>query len=116
MALLEQRAPWPNEALPPAYLLAEFSNQGGEPSEALAAVERYQRIWPGGGWRGWGWSRSLLLAARANERLGRLDEARADAVRLLKVLRRADPGLPLLVEIQALRARLGQSAAPSLPH
>ncbi len=115
VALLEQRDPWPNEAPSPAYLLAEFSMQGGEPTEVLAALERYRRIWPGGGWRGWGWSRSLLLAARAEERLGRLDEARATTDRLLRVLRRADPALPLLAEARALRGRLGPQAARPLP-
>ena len=66
---------------------------GGEPSEVVAAVERFHRMWPRGLWRGWAWSRSLLLQARAQERLGQLDEARAGADRLLGVLRRADPDL-----------------------
>lgn len=114
MALLEQRDPWPKGAIAPAYLIAELTADGGEPSEVVAAVERFHRMWPRGIWRGWAWSRSLLLAARAQERLGQLDAARAGVERLLGVLRRADPGLRLLAEARALRDRLGRrGAAPS---
>ena len=121
LALLEQRDPWPDVAIAPAYLIAEMTADGGEPSEVVAAVERFHRMWPRGLWRGWAWSRSLLLAARAHERLGQLDEARADAERLLRVLRRADPALRLLAEARALRDRLASPgagpspAAPSKP-
>jgi tetratricopeptide (TPR) repeat protein len=106
LALLERRDPWTDEAIAPAYLLAELGSAGGEPSEVVAAAERFQRIWPGAPWRGWGWSRSLLLEARAQERLGERAAARATVERLLAVLRRADPGLPLAAEARALRDRL----------
>ncbi len=106
IALLEQRDPWAMEAISPAFLLAEVTADGGEPSEVVSAVARFHRIWPGGLWHGWAWSRSLLLAARAEEQLGRDVEARAAADRLLSVLRHADPGLPLLAEARALRNRL----------
>jgi len=103
---LEQSAPWPEDALSPAYLLAELHADGGEPSEVLAAVERFQRTWPGPVWRGWGWTRTLLLSAEASARLGKLDDARVATDRALAVLRRADPGLRLLAEGRALRERL----------
>jgi tetratricopeptide (TPR) repeat protein len=107
VAQLEQRAPWVDDAIIPAYLLAALQADGGEPAEVIAAVERFQRVWPGDIWRGWAWTRALLLSARASERLGRLDEARVGVERALAVLRRADPGLPLLAEARALRDRLG---------
>jgi hypothetical protein len=92
---------------------------GGEPSEVAAAVERFHRMWPNWLWRGWAWSRSLLLAARAQERLGQPEEARASVERLLGVLRRADPNLRLLAEARALRDRLdgrgGKGAAVASP-
>ncbi len=107
VAQLEQRSPWADDAIIPAFLLAEFQADGGEPAEVIAAVERFQRVWPGDLWRGWAWTRALLLSARASERLGRLDEARAGVDRALAVLRRADPDLPLLAEARALGVRLG---------
>ena len=113
ITLLEQRDPWPEEAITPAYLLAELHADGGEPSEVVAAVERFQRLWPASVWRGWAWSRSLLLSARARERLGQLEAARADTARLLQVLDRADPGLGLLVEARNLRDRLARAPATS---
>jgi tetratricopeptide (TPR) repeat protein len=120
MTQLEQRAPWPEEALTPAYLLAELHADGGEPSEVLAAVERFQRIWPGSVWRGWAWTRALLLSAEASARLGKLEEARTKTDRALAVLHRADTGLRLLAEARALHDRLGRSgprptAAPPPP-
>ncbi len=115
LALLEQRDPWPNVAIAPAYLIAELTAGGGEPSEVVAAVERFHRMWPRGVWRGWAWSRSLLLEARARERLGQPDAARAGAERLLVVLRRADPDLRLLTEARALRDRLGSRGAAPAP-
>ncbi len=108
LALLERSDPWPDEAIAPAYLLAELTAAGGDPSDVAAAVGRFHRIWPGGLWRGWAWSRSLLLAARAEEQLGQPEKARATVDRLLLVLQRADPGLALLAEARALRQRLGQ--------
>jgi hypothetical protein len=111
LALLEQRDPWPDDAIAPAYLLAEVAGDGGDPSEVVAAAGRFQRMWPRGLWRGWAWSRSLLLEARAQARLGQPDEALAGVERLLAVLHRADPSLPLLAEARALRDRLGSAAA-----
>jgi tetratricopeptide (TPR) repeat protein len=107
VAQLEQKAPWADDAIVPAYLLAALQADGGEPSEVVAAVGRFQRVWPGDVWRGWAWTRALVLSAQASARLGRLDEARSGLERALAVLRRADPGLPLLAEARALRDRLG---------
>lgn len=113
LALLEQRDPWPTDALAPAWLLAELAADGGDPSEVVAAVARFQRTTPRGPWRGWAWTRALLLEGRALERLGRREEALAAADRLLAVLRRADPGLPLLAEARALRGGLARAAPPA---
>jgi tetratricopeptide (TPR) repeat protein len=115
LTLLEQHDPWPDDGLAPAYLLAELNDAAGRPDEVTAAVERFHRMWPRTIWRGWAWSRSLLLAARAEERLGRREEALATVERLLAVLRRADPGLPLLADARALRERLvaGRRSTPS---
>jgi tetratricopeptide (TPR) repeat protein len=115
MALLEQRDPWAEEAIAPAYLLAEITSDGGEPSEVVAAVGRFHRHWPGGLWYGWAWPRSLLLAARAEERLERFGEARVAVERLIGVLRRADRGSPLLAQALALRDRLGGRGAGEAP-
>ena len=118
LALLEQRDPWPDSTVAPAYLLAELTADGGDPSEVVAAVERFHRMWPRGLWRGWAWSRSLLLKARALERLGQFDEARASADRLLGVLRRADSDSRIVTEARALRERLGRrgpAGSPGVP-
>jgi tetratricopeptide (TPR) repeat protein len=115
VARLEQRSPWPEDAIAPAYLLAELHADGGEPSEVVAAAERFQRSWPAGVWRGWAWTRSLLLSAEASARLGRTEEARATTDRALALLRRADPGLRLLADLRALRDRLGQGPGPAAP-
>ncbi|HET9552201.1 MAG TPA: protein kinase [Anaeromyxobacteraceae bacterium] len=114
LTLLEQRDPWPEDGIAPSYLLAELNAATGRPEEVVAAVERFHRMWPRTIWRGWAWSRSLLLAARAEERLGRREEALAAVERLLAVLRRADEGLPLLRDARHLRERLAaRRAAPS---
>jgi hypothetical protein len=57
-------------------------------------------------WRSWAHPRSLLVLARACERAGDAACARDAADRLLRELFTADPGLPLVVEARALRARL----------
>jgi tetratricopeptide (TPR) repeat protein len=107
LAALEARDPSPADGLAPSYLLAEVSSDAGDDAGALAAVERFQRLWPRGTWRGWAYPRSIYLAALAHERLGRRDLARAEIDRLLELWRDADPGLPLLREARALRARVG---------
>ncbi len=50
--------------------------------------------------------RTLLLAARCLEKQGRIQEARSTVDRLLVDWGGADAGLPILVEVKAMRARL----------
>lgn len=107
---LEERDPWPDAALPPAYLVAEASAAMDDPRQALAALDRFERVWPRGAWRTWAGSRAVWLRAWALDRLGRRDEARAPALALAAQVRKADPGLPIVRDLQALQARLGSAA------
>jgi hypothetical protein len=110
LAALERRDPWPENAIAPSYLLAEVA-LATDPAEALAAAERFGRLWPRGLWRGWAYPRSLLVAAQAARRLG--DHARAESHlrRLEALLARADADLALGAEAAALRRLL--AATPS---
>ncbi len=92
-----------------AEVLAELGRHG-EALEAVRAGRPFSRstqllLHP----------RSLLLEARALERLGRRDEARARADELLALWKDADPDLPALGEARALRGRLVEGAAPVRP-
>ena len=58
----------------------------------------------------WSWPKSLHMLSIAKERLGRREEARADAERLMDLWKDADPDLPLLAEARAACRRLGCKA------
>jgi tetratricopeptide (TPR) repeat protein len=57
------------------------------------------------------WSRSVMLRARARERIGDFAGAIADADHLLQVWSTADPDLSLLLEAKAMRERLAAAQA-----
>jgi hypothetical protein len=102
LAALEAAAPWPQDGLPPAYLIAEIALDSGDWAEAAAAAERFRSLWPRGVWRGWAYPRSLYLSALALERKGEREAARESLERLRLLLRRADPDEPLLAAARAL--------------
>ncbi len=106
LAALEASAPWPQQGLPPAYLVAEIALDAGDPAEAAGAAERYRALWPRGVWRGWAYPRSLYLSAIALHRTGDAAGARDAAGRLRDLLRRADHGEPLVAALRRLDGSL----------
>jgi tetratricopeptide (TPR) repeat protein len=107
LAALEVRNPLPPGGAPPAFLLAVVSDDSGDPREAVRAVHRFQQLWPRGAIRALAWPRALLLLARNHARLGEQEQAREAAGRLLALLSRADPGLPLRAAAEAEARKLG---------
>jgi serine/threonine protein kinase len=104
----------PHEA--PAWMAAECALEAGPPEQALADLRRFQRTYrPLGPWRIWAYPRSLLLEARLLDQLGRRAEASAALARLERLWARADPDLPLLAEVRALRRRLGPDGVAAAP-
>ncbi len=106
LAAAEERDPLPAVGLAPSYLLAEVSAASGDDVGTLAALARFDRLPARGSWRAWADLRARLLAAVAHERLGDREAARHDVDRILRDLTRADPGLPIVTEARAIRARL----------
>jgi tetratricopeptide (TPR) repeat protein len=90
-----------------SFFLGEAALEEGRPDEAVEALRRFQRMSLPSSVLAWAYPRSLLLLARAEEAAGRLPEARDAAERLARTWRDADPDFPPLVELAALRARLG---------
>ncbi len=103
-------------ALAPAYLLGDLAAQSGADAEAVKALHDFRSLFlPIMMWRSWAYPRSLVLSAASLERLGRRAEALELVDRLLADWRDADPGLPLLEEARALRARLASARAQTRP-
>lgn len=101
-----------NFALAPAYLYGDLAARSGADEDAVEALRDFRSLFlPIMMWRSWAYPRSLVLSAASLERLGRRAEALEQVDRLLADWRDADPGLPLLEEARALRARL----APAQP-
>jgi serine/threonine protein kinase/tetratricopeptide (TPR) repeat protein len=90
-----------------SLLLGEAALEAGHPDEAVEALHRYQRMNVPIFWLGLGYPRSLLLLARAEAARGRTAQAREAADRLARIWADADPDYPPLLELQALRERLG---------
>jgi tetratricopeptide (TPR) repeat protein len=88
------------------YFYGEALFDAGHDAEAVEALRAFRAIFMRSAWRGWALPRSHYLAARSLERLGRNDEARQEVDALLEAWGSADPGLPLLADARALRARL----------
>jgi eukaryotic-like serine/threonine-protein kinase len=112
---LERTHPRPNDALSPAYLLAEVAREG-DPSEALAAAARFRKRVPIGPSRAWTFGRSLLVSAEASWRLGRPDEALEFIERMERLLHKADRGAPLVEETARLRKAVSSRTEPSRVH
>jgi len=108
---LERRYPLPHGGIAPAFLRAEVAAEEGLDAEVVEALRALERLPFQGHWRSWAYPQGLYLFARSLERLGRREEARAEVDRLQRLWARADPGLPLLKRMRALRARLDASAA-----
>ena len=109
---LEQTAPRPNDALSPAYLLAEVARET-DPSEALAAAERFRMRIPIGPAAVWAHGRSLMVSAEAAWRLGQREAALDHLARVDRLLVRADRDHPLLREAQRLRKAIDARVRPS---
>jgi tetratricopeptide (TPR) repeat protein len=103
---LDALNPTPEGAVAPSFLLTEVAASAGSDAETVAAAREYLGLWPRGIWSGWAYPRSLYLLARAHERLGQPEKARAAVERLLALWSRADNGLPILAQAKELRARL----------
>jgi tetratricopeptide (TPR) repeat protein len=108
---LEVHDPLPRGAIAPSFLRAEVAADEGLDAEAVYALRRYQRLPFQASWRSWAYPRSLVLLASSLERLGKLDDARAELARFDRLWAHADPGLPLSGEARAVRARLERSVA-----
>ena len=103
---LERRFPLPRGGIAPAFLRAEVAAQEGLDADVVEALRALEGLPLQGYWTSWAHPRRLYLLAISLERLGRRDEARAQVDRLLRLWSRADPGLPLLAQARALKARL----------
>jgi tetratricopeptide (TPR) repeat protein len=93
------------------YFYAEALFDAGRDAEAVEAFRDFRGIFMRSTWRGWALPRSRLLAARSLDRLGRKSEALRELDALFAAWEGADPGLPLLAEAGALRARLALEEA-----
>jgi tetratricopeptide (TPR) repeat protein len=89
-----------------AWLLAEASLAAGNAADAAAAARRLRAMVVPSDYA-FTLGRAGLVLARAEEALGRGDEARAAAAELAELWRDADPDYPPAAELRALRARLG---------
>ncbi|HEU4383925.1 MAG TPA: protein kinase [Anaeromyxobacteraceae bacterium] len=91
----------------------EILSELGLEREAVEAFRRYRRLrlagYNGDDWllNPWAYPRSLYLEAAALDRLGERDEARRVLGRLLRLWQRADPDLPLVAQMKALRRKIG---------
>ena len=95
--------------LAPVYLLADLAARAGRDVEALAALERCERLYvPRMMWRTWTHPRGLVLAARLRARLGDPAGARAALDRFFLEWKEADPSEPLLAEARALDGEHGR--------
>ncbi|MGC3998734.1 MAG: protein kinase [Anaeromyxobacter sp.] len=111
LAAAEERDSRPVHGVSPAYLLAEVASAAGEHRTALAAARRFLELPSRGMWRCWAYPRALLLRARAEAATGQPQAARGTAAQLRALWARADPGLPLLRELDALEAALERGGA-----
>jgi tetratricopeptide (TPR) repeat protein len=90
-----------------AWLAAECALEADPGPAALEDLRRYRRtFYPLGLWRSWAHPRGLLLEAELQERLGLAAEARATLAELEALWAGADPELPMVAELHALRRRL----------
>ncbi len=93
----------------------EILSELGRDRAAVDAFRRYRRLRlageNGADWllNPWAYPRSLYLEAAALMRLGERDEARQVLDRLFHLWQRADPDLPLLAEMRALRRKIGET-------
>ena len=84
--------PIPFGLVAPSFHAGEVALELGRDADAFAFFRRFQALRIDGLWRGWAYPRSLVLSARAAERLGRREEALNDVRHLLKMLEHADDG------------------------
>ena len=90
-----------------AYVLGETCLLAGDDAcvvENLATYAPFHWMLPT---TSWSWPKSLHMLSLAEERLGRRDDARVHAQRLVDLRKDADPDLPLLAEARAACRRLG---------
>ena len=95
-----------------AYVLGETCFLAGDAACAVENLAGYSPFHWMLTTTAWSWPKSLHMLSIAKERLGRRDEARVDAERLMDLWKDADPDLPLLAEAKATCRRLGCKAVP----
>jgi hypothetical protein len=108
---LDRLDPMPDYAPAPSFVLAEIASAAGEDADVLPAVRRYRTFLASGLVQAWTSPRATFLLARAQARLGHVDDARRELERLLAQWSSADADQPLLAEARALRAKLASGGA-----
>ncbi|MBI5071257.1 MAG: protein kinase [Deltaproteobacteria bacterium] len=88
------------------WWLALAAHEAGDDATALLAADEHELI-SGKVWRSWGMAEMQLLRARAHERRGEPEKARAAVERLLAWWKRPEPNQPRLAEAREIRARVG---------
>ncbi|MGA8890134.1 MAG: tetratricopeptide repeat protein, partial [Anaeromyxobacteraceae bacterium] len=108
LARSEPAYPWFVSPEAPSWFAAECAVEASPDGAALEDLRRARRFfYPLGQWKTWTQPRGLLLEARLLARLDRSAEARETLSRLEDQLSGADPDLPLLRDVRALRRELG---------
>jgi len=107
----------PDVAYQVLFALGEWAVHDGRPAAAIEPLEQaigFRWMPEGGAWA-WLHPRVLYLASLASEGVGDRERARARVDALLALWKGADPDLPLLAEVRALRRRLSGGQVAERP-
>jgi tetratricopeptide (TPR) repeat protein len=96
----------------PLFLYGMLLEEAGQDAAAIETLRRAQALYlPLAMWRSWAYPSSLLLIAKASDRLGRRDDTRRSVDRLLSDWAGAEPDAPLLAEARGIQSRLDRATA-----